>query len=286
MDMQKFSRENKGYKYLLTVVDAFSKYGWAIPVKNKGGNEVATAFAQIFAEGRKPLKIQTDKGKEFFNKEVEKLFKKFNINHFTTHNSETKAQLVERFNRTLKEGMYKIFTQANSFKYLPWLKDLVYSYNHRFHSTIKKNPADVTVFNQNEIWEKVFKKKWLNTRKKGVHFHFSKGDWVRISKSRKVFKKGYLPGWTEEIFQIFDRIPGTVERYKLKEFDGSIIQGTFYFEELQKVNLGADDIFRIEKIEKTRGKGKKKELLAHWKGWPVKYNSWIPADQLLVSKNG
>ena len=119
-----------------------------------------------------------------------------------------------------------------------------------------------------------------------MQFHFSEGDWVRISKSRKVFKKGYLPGWTEEIFQIFERIPGTVERYKLKEFDGSIIQGTFYFEELQKVNLGADDIFRIEKIEKTRGKGKKKELFVHWKGWPVKYNSWIPADQLLVSKNG
>ena len=285
VDMQKFARVNKGFKYLLTIVDAFSKFGWVIPLKNKGGNSVATAFATLFSKGRKPLKIQTDKGKEFYNREVQQVFKKNHINHFSSHNAETKAQLVERFNRTLKEGMYRIFTQSNSFQYLPWLKDLVYSYNHRLHSTIGKRPADVDIFNQHEVWEKVFKKKWL-ARKRSSKFHFSPGDWVRISKARRVFKKGYLPGWTEEIFQIDARVPGRVERYKLREFDGEKVKGTFYSQELQKVNLAGDDIFRIEKIVKRRGKGKKKQLLVHWKGWPEKYNSWIPADQLLVSKNG
>ena len=107
-----------------------------------------------------------------------------------------------------------------------------------------------------------------------------------ISKSRRFFKKGYLPGWTEEIFQIAQRIPGTVERYKLKEFDGVDLKGTFYFEELQKVNLADDDIFRIEKIVKSRGKEKRKDLLVQWKGWPEKYNSLIPERELLLSRNG
>ena len=177
VDMHKFSRQNKGFKYLLTVVDAFSKFGWAIPLKNKGANAVATALAKLFSGRRKPIKVQTDKGKDFLNKEVGKLFKKYNINHFSSHNAETKAQLVERFNRTLKEGMYRIFTQTNSFAYLPWLKSLVYSYNHRVYRTIGKRPADVTVFNQHEIWEKVFKKKWLKRSRMSTKFHFVPGDY-------------------------------------------------------------------------------------------------------------
>lgn len=85
VDMQQFSKSNKGYKYILTVIDILSKYAFALPLKSKGSHDVKNAFKEIF-KYRKPLKIQTDKGKEFLNKEVQNLFnnKKSNISHQIT----------------------------------------------------------------------------------------------------------------------------------------------------------------------------------------------------------
>ena len=104
---------NDGYKYLLTGIDVFSKYAFAKPLKSKTGQEVASAFAEIFKLGRIPLKIQTDDGREFRNKNVQDLFKHFGIHWFSTKN-EGKAQTVERFNRTLKGRMYRYFSAKNT----------------------------------------------------------------------------------------------------------------------------------------------------------------------------
>ena len=109
VDMQKLSRDNKGYKYLLTVIDVFSKYGWIQPLKNKTGVEVENAFKNIFAEGRVPEKLWVDKGKEFYNQHVKKLLNKMNIEMYSTENEE-KSSVVERWNRTMKNKMYKYFT--------------------------------------------------------------------------------------------------------------------------------------------------------------------------------
>ena len=66
--MQKFSKWNKGYRYLLMVIDVFSKFGWILPLKDKTGKTVANAFKKIFKEKRIPEFLWTDKGKEFYNK--------------------------------------------------------------------------------------------------------------------------------------------------------------------------------------------------------------------------
>ena len=68
VEMQQFSKWNKGYRYLLVVIDVFSKYGWVVPLKDKKGESVAEAFKTIFKEGRKPQYLWVDKGKEFYNK--------------------------------------------------------------------------------------------------------------------------------------------------------------------------------------------------------------------------
>ena len=104
VDMQTFSRFNRGLKYVLAVIDIFSKYGWLVPLKDKSGKSVATAFKQIFKE-RIPTKIWVDKGKEFYNKDVESL-----IELYSTENEE-KSSIVERWNRTMKENMWKYFLQ-------------------------------------------------------------------------------------------------------------------------------------------------------------------------------
>ena len=68
IEVQIIAKENKGFRYILVVVDAFSKYAWAVPLKKKTGEEVTDAFTKIVKQGRKPQKLQTDAGKEFYNK--------------------------------------------------------------------------------------------------------------------------------------------------------------------------------------------------------------------------
>ena len=113
VDMQQYARHNNGYKYILVCIDILSKYGWVKALKGKTGKEVASAFEAVFKQdGRKPDKIQTDRGGEFLNKPVTGLFKKYGILHFVTNN-EVKAGVVERFNRTLKTKMWRSINQSD-----------------------------------------------------------------------------------------------------------------------------------------------------------------------------
>lgn len=105
-------------------------------MKNKIATEVATAFALILDESGIPAKIQTDAGKEFFNRVFEKLMKKHDIRHFAIE-SELKASIVERFNKTLKSKMWRYFTVKNTRRYVDVIRDLVDGYNNSYHSSIK-----------------------------------------------------------------------------------------------------------------------------------------------------
>jgi len=97
IEMRSYTRFNKGYHYILTVINVLSKYAWAIPLKTKSGNEMAIAKI-IRNDERCPKNLQTDMGKEFYNANVQKLFKKHDINHYSTY-SVMKASVVKRFNR-------------------------------------------------------------------------------------------------------------------------------------------------------------------------------------------
>jgi len=123
VDMQAFSKYNKGVKYLLTVIDIFSKYGWMIPLKNKTGTEVAGALQKVFKE-RKPEKHWVDKGKEFYNKHVQQL-----VDLYSTENEE-KSSVVERWNKTTKDKMFKYFTANSTRKYIDILDEFVNRYNN------------------------------------------------------------------------------------------------------------------------------------------------------------
>jgi len=110
VEMRPYSRFNRGYHYILTVIDALSKHAWAVPLKSKGGSETADAIAEIIRDSKRcPKNKQTDMGKEFYNADVPRLVRKHNINHYSTY-SILKASIIERFNRTLKNDMWKMFT--------------------------------------------------------------------------------------------------------------------------------------------------------------------------------
>ena len=251
------------------MIDAFSKYAWAWPIKKKTGKDVTDAFAKKLkeAKGRKPQTLQTDAGKEFYNQTFQTLMKTQEIHHFSTH-GDAKASIVERFNRTLKSKLYRYFTAANTLKYVDILPKLVNQYNRTYHRSIKTTPAKVTTSNTKEVWNNLYGKYQTKKKKKPA---FKVGDKVRLNKKFRPFKKGYLPGWTEEVFQVRKVVPGMVTTYKVQELDDTPLQGTFYVWDLQKVHVDEATYFRVEKVLKRQ----KDKLFVKWKGYPSKYNSWI-----------
>ena len=264
-DMKAFEKDNDGYTFLLLVIDIFSKYGWIVPLKNKKGVNVAKALENIFQE-RKPKKLWTDKGTEFYNKDVKKL-----LDIYSTENEE-KSSIVERWIRTMKEKMWKYFTDNNTYRYIDILPDLVEDYNNTVHTSIKMTPIEASK-KKNELTalRNLYPDRYkiYNLQPK-----FSVGDEVRITKKKKVFEKGYTTRWTEEIFTI-KKIQNTNPiTYKLEDLQGEEIKGSFYEPELQKTG---QQIYRIEKIiKKEKGKS-----LVKWKGYSDKFNSWVDNKDLI-----
>ena len=193
--------------------------------------------------GRFPEILQTDKGTEFLNRNFQSFLKEKNIHFFTT-NSELKASVVERFNCTLKTRMWKYFTAKNNRVYIDILQDIVHGYNNSYHRSIGRAPASVSLLNVGQVRGKLYGNSWTNPGRK---FKFKFGDQVRISKSRRTFKKGYLPSWTQEIFTVTKIIPRVPPVYRLRDYAKDEIKGVFYAEEFQKVHK-SDDIYKIEKI--------------------------------------
>ena len=142
-EMQKFSKINKGYRYLLTYIDIFSKHAFAIPLKDKKGITIKNALEKIFIK-RKPKFLWTDNGKEYYNNQVNDLLEKNNIKLCSTYNSEIKSSVIERFNRAFKNMMYKKFTENNNTIFYNIIDKLVNEYNNKYHRTIKMTPVEAS----------------------------------------------------------------------------------------------------------------------------------------------
>ena len=132
VDLQKFAEFNDGVRYLLTAIDCFTRYAFAVPLKSKKP-EIIQALSEIFKEYGIPLKIFTDKGTEFLNKHVKAFLKELNVQQWYSNNP-GKAVMVERFNRTLKERLWVHMSDQNDYRYIDVLADVVSSYNNSEHS--------------------------------------------------------------------------------------------------------------------------------------------------------
>ena len=282
VDVARLSKENDGYKFLLTVIDVLSKYAWVLPLKDKTGRSLVEAFELIFDEGRVPDRLQTDKGTEFLNRVFQGFLKKRDVKHFTTHNVETKASIAERFNRTLKTRMWRYFTHKDTHHYLDVLPNLVRAYNHSHHRSIGRSPVSVSDKNVGEVLHTLYGGDTRGGVKAVVKFHA--GDLVRISKARRTFKKGYLPNWSEELFTVSRRRGTNPPVYVVKDYRGDELEGTFYEPELQRV-VKTDDVYKIETVLDERVRGGVKEMLVKWLGYPATFNSWILKSNVQRYKN-
>jgi hypothetical protein len=184
--------------------------------------------------------------------------------------SEIIGSIIERFNRTLKEKMWRYFTSVTNKNWLKILDKLLVSYNNTYHSSIKLTPNQVNYHNESQVFVNLFGYKRESFSKERAKINFKVGDNVRISKVKSTFEKGYLRNWKNEVFVVY-KINGSLP---VTYVDNEIIEGVFYEKELQLVDY-LEKIFKIEKILYKRKIKNKNFLLIKWEGYSSKFNSWI-----------
>jgi len=274
--MQNLKKYNSGYNYLLTIIDVFSRYAWALMLKTKTGIEVANALEALFLrEKRQPKYLHSDMGGEFRNKNVARVLDKYGIKLFSVH-SEPKAALIERWNRTLKTKMYRYFTKNNTYRYVDVLHDLVAGYNGAKHRITAMAPDQVTSKNERSLWRHLYGKEFSLK----ANFAFQKGDTVRISQVPKTFDKGYVPRWTREYFVVAHRSNTKPHTYKLRDEEGKLLNGSFYEMEMQRIKRPSEDAAYDVDILKRRRRKNKTEYFVHYRGWPSSFDEWVQASQL------
>ena len=270
VDMSAFHRKNDGFKWFITIIDTFTKKAWAIKMKNKSAKSIVEVMTPFLRENT-PKKMQFDQGTEFYNKIFLELLEKHKIKHYSVY-SDQKGAIIERFNRTLKERMFKYFTSRGSHRWVDVLQDLINGYNQSKHSSISMAPNDVTPANENKVRKILFPKvEKLKEHSKPV---FKVGDTVRITRKKGVFEKGYEMRWSWEVFKVSkvkDTYPVT---YGITDYKGEEILGSFYKSELQLVDK-SDNIWPIEKIVKKRQRQGQVEYLVKFLGYPDEANTWI-----------
>ena len=263
IDRQKYSRVNKGYKYIFTNIVIFSKYAYVFPIKTKTVKEIKSCFQKILKEC-KPKYIWSDQESSLFSKEMLQFFKDNNVEIYYTH-SDLKAVIIERFNKSLRELMMKEFVKNNNTVWYNILPDLINTYNNRYHQTIKIKPKNVNKLNEKHIRNTVYNYDIRNKKPK-----FKIKDLVRISlKRRTLFDKptGNIK-WSEQLYKIYKIHKSNVITYQLKDMNDEIIKGQFYEKELQLTKNTTGE-YIIEKILKTN----KDKVYVKWRGYDNSFNS-------------
>ncbi|XP_068714499.1 uncharacterized protein [Montipora foliosa] len=238
-------------KFLLTVIDVFSRQAMVGVASNKSALAVLRAFKKLVDEqrhGRTPRYLQTDQGKEFFNKEFTKYCQEHDIIHFHTY-SPMKASIVERFNRTLQEGLAILKRHEPDLSVQQAIQRFTKAYNSRPHRGLggKMKPSDITYGNQNDLMRLVdnFRRKWSEkTWLKRTPFKFHVGDYVRTSRQKKnktnAFRKSYRGTWSEQVYRIRQRrreFPRwDLNLYWLETLKQEDIKGRYYEPELLLVS--------------------------------------------------
>ena len=217
---------------------------------NKSANRCLEAFKKIIKEGRKPNIIYSDDGNEFKG-ECKKYLQDNNI-QILIAKTKVKASVVERFNRTLKEKMFRYFTYNQNIKYstnlhkkryIEVLPKLIDSYNNSYHRSIKTTPAKVNKSNENQIYINLYGYSKTDGDNRSIEIKYKVGMYVRKIKDKKLFEKGYTNNWSKDIYIIKNIIAQVPPLYELEELENESIkkvQGLYYEQEIQRVELPFD----------------------------------------------
>ncbi len=231
-DLSNLSASNQNYRYLFVAVDVYSRLAYVVPMKLKNAETVTEAIEE-FVKKTSPLIINSDLGSEFISDKFRKLMTRQGTEiNYVPKGEHHKLAIVDRFIRTLRQKINMYLTQYNTNKYIDVLNDLVYNYNHSYHTGIKKIPAEVKLHDPDI--EKLNNEKYNKAISNETVFDI--GQKVRYRLNRDIFKKGTLPKWSKTVHTI---ISSTPHSYILE--DGKMMK----YYELQPVSV-------VEKIENKK----------------------------------
>ena len=246
-DYRNIKYSNSNFGWILFIIDAFSRYGYCIPLKYKSGPIVEEAIEKwLKSLDHLPKFIYSDQGTEFTGSLVQKLFKRRGIEHFVLKGNH-KASIVERFQRTIKSNLEMIFYKQKKKRWVDVINKVVDNYNHRFHRSIQMSPAEVNYDNFPEVYKTLYSKTFIRRPCK-----LNVGDLVRIALKKKEFSKGYHQTFSNEVHKIVKAIDYRgVCVYTVQNLTG----GPFlkkYYEELSLVIPNDANSFRSNDNKRKR----------------------------------
>ena len=235
IDRSSLAKYNKNYKFIFTIIDNHTKFAWAIPLKDKSGKSTTTAFKKLIETSkRKPEKVWSDRGKEFYNKTFLDFLKQNEIQIYSTH-SDSKAVFVERFNRTLLDLIKEPMYIEGKACWLNHINSALDKYNNRVHTTTRMTPFEAS---NKPIDPPTFVNKPKQPK-------FQVGDYVRVPDKRNIYSKGYTTNWNRELFKIQKINPTNPITYTLEDENNEQIAGKYYEQELLR------SVFNFESNNKT-----------------------------------
>jgi hypothetical protein len=226
-----FKHANKGYSYVLVIIDIFSKMAYARPVKKKDKFSVSLALDSILQQlDHYPNTLITDEGLEFYNSYVQEVLDKYAIHHYSIK-TKMKASVVERFIRTLKSKLEKYFVENKTKNWSSILQQFIQNYNKTPHRSIGMAPSKVNDTNTSKVFNKLFPDIHLAARPR-----LKIGDIVRILKEKTIFEKGYKQSWSDQCFKVksVKQAAGRVW-YIISDLSGKALSGIKYYWELNLV---------------------------------------------------
>lgn len=279
MAVDNIAKYNDGVKYLLIVIDIFSRFLSVRPLVNKKSNTVLLAIKDILSV-HKFKKLRTDRGSEFINRELKAFMQKKRVYLFNTQ-STAKANYAERVIRTLRGMIFRMLRYQRNYRYIDHLQDIVNSYNNSPHRSLDGlAPSDVTKKNETQLWSKMYLKP-KKFPKTPPRFKYKIGDLVRLSYTKHPFRRAYQQQYTTEVFKIKSKIfKQGFPLYKIIDLNKEPISGYVNQNEIIPVDKDADSLWYVDKVLKKRKVKGKLEYFVRWEGFPKSFDSWIDADQV------
>ena len=233
MEFPQYKFRNRGYRFALILIDVFTKKLYTAPMKKKTKENTAQAFETIFKDFDEfPINLVTDRGLEFYNREVRKIFDSYGINHYSTPSkTKWKASVAERVIRTIKSRLFRYFKSNKTTNWIDVLPKLTENYNATPHASHGLPPDDVSSENRDMVYKKLYPQNTLT-----IVCKLKIGDKVRKIKDKSLFEKGYTENWSEEIYKITDaRQSNSVCWYKIENLAGEEQEGIWYYYQLNLV---------------------------------------------------
>ena len=211
LDLKDYGPENnRGYRYVLVVIDNFSKFGWTIPLKNKNAQTIKDTFENILISSkRSPNLIESDRGKEFYNNIFQDFLNKNNIKLYS-RNSSYGSVFAERFNRTIRDLLKKIVFEQGDANWIDVLPTITKQFNNRIHTSTKLTPIQASL-KKNEGY--VYKN--LLDKRNKIKPKFQLNDLVRTADLKKTFSKSDMTNWSYNLYKTTEIIKDTIPSYRL-----------------------------------------------------------------------